>query len=197
MMVTGLDFPKNLRSEIMKSGRIWWGAAALGLCLVGLGAAAAQPTEGIEMSLASGLGFGGPLGHHDGPFARMMTGRMGRLLVLKSELGITDDQRSKLKTIGLSHRNELGPALEKVGGTFRGVRDSVLAENGNEEAIRQAAEAHGKAVGDLAVALSKVTKEGREVLTEEQQTQIKNFIAANDVAAEKMRKEMKEKFGVK
>ena len=182
----------------MKSGRVWLGAAALGICLVGLGAAAAQPTQGIEMSLAGGLGFGGPFGqHHDGPFARMMTGRIGRMLVLKSELGVTEDQRTKLKTIAMSHRGELGPSLEKVGGTFRGLRDAVLAEQGDEGAIRKAAEEHGKAVGDLAVVLSQVTKEGREVLTEDQRAQIKNFIAANDTAADKMKKELKEKFGVK
>lgn len=187
----------------MLSRTAWVGLAAVGVCVVGLGGAAAQsagsgsPAAGLEMMLPGAFGMGGPLARHDGPFARMMTGRIGRLMVLKSELGVTPEQRTKLKEIGMAHRSEIGPSLEKVGGTFRGLRDAVLAEKGDEGMIRKAADEHGKAVGDLAVVLSKVAKEGREVLTEEQRGQIQTFLAANDEAAAKMRKEMKEKFGVK
>ena len=172
----------------MLSRTAWVGLVAVGICLAGLGAAAANPP------LGAGFGAHGRFPHHDGPIARLIMGKIGRLMVLKSELGVTDEQRGKLREIGLSHRSEAGPAIAKVSASFRGLRDAVLADDADEASIRTAADAHGKAVGDLAVVLSKMAKEGREVLTEDQRTQIKSFIAQNDAAADKLHQEMKAKF---
>jgi Spy/CpxP family protein refolding chaperone len=171
----------------MLSRTAWVSLVAVGVCVAGLGAAAANSHHG------GGFGMRGHFPGHDGPIARLIMGKIGRLMVLKSELGVTDEQRDKLREIGLSHRSEAGPAIAKVSASFRGLRDAVLAESGDEAAIRKAADDHGKAVGDLAVVLSKMAKEGREVLTEDQRGQIKSFIAQNDAAADKLHQEMKAK----
>lgn len=172
----------------MLSRTAWVGLVSVGLCLAGLGAAAANPP------VVAGFGMRGHFPHHDGPIARLIMGKIGRLMVLKSELGVTEEQRTKLREIGLAHRSEAAPAIAQFSASFRGLRDAVLAENTDEATIRKAADEHGKAVGDLAVVLSKMAGEGREVLTEDQRSQIKSFIAQNDAAAEKLHKEMLEKF---
>ena len=45
----------------------------------------------------------------DTPWGKHMTGTIGRLLVLRSELGVTAEQRARIRVIVLAHRSEIAP----------------------------------------------------------------------------------------
>lgn len=152
------------------------------LALVGLGAANA-PQAGEE----------GPFmrPHPHGPLARLISGKVGRLMVLRSELGVTDEQRTQFIKLAKEHRGDVGPKLAAAHKTMRGLRDAVLADDASEAQIRKAADAHGQAVAEAAIALSKVAKEGKQVLSETQRGQVRKFVADNDAAHDKLVQEWK------
>jgi Spy/CpxP family protein refolding chaperone len=136
----------------------------------------------------SGLAAGGPLGDdvpEAGPLRMLVSGQFGRLLTLRSELGITTEQREQIRGIVKSHRQEIAAALKPVADKRRALRDATLAEDANQAAIRAAADELGKAIGDAAVVGSKVKVEVREVLTPEQREKITEFRQQSETAVDK------------
>ncbi len=134
------DFgPSAPLEKIMKFGM--FGACVLATVLAG----------GVGVS---GLAANGPLGD-DMPEARplrmLVSGQFGRLLTLRSELGITTEQREQIRGIVKSHRQELAAVLKPVAEKRRTLRDATLAENPSEATIHAAADELGKAIGDAAV----------------------------------------------
>jgi Spy/CpxP family protein refolding chaperone len=157
---------------IMKFGMI--GACLLATVLAG----------GVGVS---GLAATGPLGDdvpEAGPLRMLVSGQFGRLLTLRSELGITSKQREKIRAIVKSHRQEIAALLQPVADKRRALRDATLAENANDAAIRAAADELGKAIGDAAVVGSKIKGEVREVLTPEQREKIKEFRDQSETAVD-------------
>lgn len=166
-----------------------WRGLLCGTLLVGaiVGMGAANAPHGEEFGP-----FGGP--HHPpGPLGRLFMGKMGRLMVLRSEMNLTEDQHGQLKKIMLENRKDVGPHLGKIAMSLRGLRDAVLADEPNEANIRKAAEVHANAVADAAVTISKVAQQGKKVLTEEQKGLVKKFFADNDAAMDKFMAEAKSK----
>lgn len=161
--------------------------ALLLTAIVGMGAANAPKGESFGS-------FGGPFGgphHPPGPLGRLFMGKMGRLMVLRSELNLTEDQHTQLKKIMLENRTAVGPELGKIALSMRGLRDAILADEPNEANIRKAADVHAHAVADAAVAISKVAQQGKKVLTDEQKGLVKKFFADNDAAMDKFMTEAK------
>ena len=110
-------------------------------------------------------------GDTQGPRARiaeLIQGRFARMSALRDELNVTDQQRDEIREIMQSHRDELRPTVVAVIEHKRALRQAVMAEQADEAAIRAEADALGDAIGDAAVAISKVTGEARTVLTNEQ-----------------------------
>ena len=119
------------------------------------------------------------------PLGMLMSGQFGRLLTLRSELGITTDQREQIRGIVKSHRQEIATVLKPVAEKRRALRDATLAETPNDATIHAAADELGKAIGDAAVVGSKIKAEVHDVLTPEQREKITEFRQQSETAVDK------------
>jgi Spy/CpxP family protein refolding chaperone len=132
---------------------------------------------------AQPAGEDGPAFFGASPLARLIVGNIGRFLVLKSELNITPEQRSKIAATVKSHRDEIRPVAKHLLEKRKALGEAVLATPKNEEAIRKAANDLSKAIGDASVLASKVIAEARTALTPEQIDRIHKFRMEKDKAA--------------
>jgi Spy/CpxP family protein refolding chaperone len=140
------------------------------------GLAAAEPAvEGAE--------FAGRFIHT--PLGKLISGRLGRAMVLRSELDLTAKQRKEVRTILMSHRKEIATALRPVSENRRALRAAVLADQPDEQQIRAASDKLGKSIGDAAVQLSKVAGEVKQVMTSEQLSKIDTFRDDNAAALDR------------
>lgn len=137
------------------------------------------------------LGVAWALGPEDGAdrgprakIAEMIRDRMVRVGELHRDLDVTDEQRAEIRGIVRDHRDELRPAMRGVLEHKRALRNAVLADRPDEAAIRAEADALGDAIGDAAVAISKVTGEARVVLTPEQLSLIEKAMSENRQAVD-------------
>ena len=111
------------------------------------------------------------------PLAKLIMGNIGRLLVLRSELGITNDQKKKIGEIVKSHRDEIRPVAKEIIAKRRALQQAVINKPGDETAIRSAAGELGKAVGDAGVLASKIVVQVKPALTSQQLDRIEKFRA--------------------
>ncbi|MFC1834981.1 Spy/CpxP family protein refolding chaperone [Thermodesulfobacteriota bacterium] len=126
-------------------------------------------------------GLGHVFGNH--PIKRLIMGKIGRMLVLHSELNIEPEQKDKLFQILKSRKSELIPMARDIAAKRHALRDAVLAEPAKEAQIRAAARNLTKAVEDAAVKASKLVAEARPILTEKQRKLIREYIKDHDRAA--------------
>ena len=141
-------------------------------------------------------GVGGPFGFPGGencPLRKFIMGQMGRALVLRSELDLSSEQRTKLMDVAKSKKSVVEPAVRAMATKKRALRDAVLAEKPDEAAIRKAAADLGTTLGDLAVIASQAAGEAKLVLSTEQKQLIAKFLVDTDAAADRMLDEVKAK----
>jgi len=142
-------------------------AGVLSLAVVGAGwqNAAAQPPGMGELRgrLAST-----PLGKH-------VSGTIGRLLVLRSELEVTPQQRTRIRATLLEYRPDIVEVAQGVVQKRRALDETVRDEQVDEKAIRAAAAEFGEALGDAAIVRAKIVGELRGVLNDEQIEAIEAF----------------------
>ena len=143
---------------------------------------------------------GGPLeGWAKGPLAntplgRMLSGCVGRLLVLRSEMNVTAQQQAKIRDVLVARRPQIAQTVKAVHDKRVALRNAVLSGKADEAQIRAAADALGKTIGDAAVKASKLRNELAPILTEEQRQLIAKFLAENDAAVNKfLEKAMQDK----
>ncbi len=141
------------------------GLAFLAAGLILTVAVAAAPSTDAVLKLD-----GHPLAHT--PLGKMVSGQIGRLMVLRSELNITDEQRAQIRGMVVEHKTDIAKAAENVWEKRVALREAVLADEPDEKAIRKAADRLGDAIGDAAVLASKIAGEARPVLTEDQRDKI-------------------------
>ena len=99
---------------------------------------------------------------------RMSLARMYRMNMLFDELSLTGDQRVALKQLISGHRKDLEPSVEEVKARGGILRDLILAETPDQEAIRRASGDLGSAIAEASVQISALAKEARSILTPEQ-----------------------------
>jgi Spy/CpxP family protein refolding chaperone len=99
---------------------------------------------------------------------RMTFGRMHRINMLFDELGLAEDQRVALRQVFIEHRKDLQPLIGEVKARGRVLRELIMAETPEEEAIRKASLDLGNAIGEAAAKTSALAKEARSILTPEQ-----------------------------
>ena len=121
----------------------------------------------------------------DTPLGHVISGCIGRLMVLHSEINITPDQKAKIHEILASHRAQIAETVKSVQDKRVVLRNAVLSGKDDEAQIRAAADELGKAISDAAVKASKLRNEIAPVLTEEQQHMIGKFLKENDAAIDK------------
>jgi Spy/CpxP family protein refolding chaperone len=115
----------------------------------------------------------------------MVSGCFGRFLVLRSELNLTAEQRTKIRDVLVSHRSQIAQTAKSVHDKRSALRTAVLSGKADETQIRAAADDLGKAIADAAVKASKLRSEVAPILTEDQHNLIGKFLADNDAAIDK------------
>jgi Spy/CpxP family protein refolding chaperone len=111
------------------------------------------------------IGPGGPMGPLE-----MLLGRAAE------RLGLTDAQTSQIKAIADAHRTEIETLMRNVGSARRALIAAQL--NGqSDDQIRQLSAGVAAAEADMAVAHAHIAAEVMQLLTPEQQTQVKQFVA--------------------
>jgi len=126
--------------------------------------------------------FSAGKGPFDGSLKRLIVGQVGRVLVLKSQLDVTDEQKEKTAGIIKSRLDEIIPVAKNVVEKRRALRQAVMKEEPNEKEIRAAAEALGKSLGDASVLTSKIVAEARPIFTPHQVKLVQDFRISLDNA---------------
>ena len=151
------------------------------LTMVGV-VAAGLATAGWASGPASAPGAGwlkGPAANT--PLGRLVTASLGRLLVLRSELELTPEQRSQIRDVLISHRAQIAQTVKSVRDKRVVLRDAVL-QGQSDEQIRAAAAELGTQIAEASVKAVKLRNQLAPILTEQQRTRIGQFIADQDQA---------------
>ena len=144
----------------MKIGQKTLRMAAASLFVLGMIALVASPAEARWRQ--GGSGRRGMAGQPGFP---------GMLDRITHQLDLTDEQAERIHGIAEEGRQEA-----KVVADAREAFHKAVADGTEEEQIRSAAEALGKALGDQAVLRAKTLASVREVLSEEQRDQLKGQV---------------------
>jgi Spy/CpxP family protein refolding chaperone len=121
----------------------------------------------------------------DSPLGRVVSGCLGRAMVLHSEINITAEQKAKIHDILKSNRAEIAATVKSVQDKRVALRKAVLSGQADEAQIRAAADDLGKAISDAAVKASKLRSAIAPILTDDQRHLIGKFLVDNDAAIDK------------
>ena len=145
---------------------------AAGLAVLTL-ATAAPMLMAQDQPRGPGPGMRGP----GGPGMRGPGGPMGLGPGFR-ELDLSDDQRTQLRAIADSRRDEFRAAGDKVRAARDGMRALIEADTINESAIRAKSAEIAAAEADVTILNAKVRQESLQVLTAEQQQKLKELRSA-------------------
>jgi Spy/CpxP family protein refolding chaperone len=162
----------------MKAGKWLLGLAAAGF--VGVG----SYSMGVKAADTAGDVFSPMTQGSDRPLARLVRGQIGRWMVLRSEIDLSDDQKQQIGAILQSHKAEIVQAVQPIVQDHRALREAVLAQSPDEKTIRSDADNLGHAVGDAAVLATKIHGEIAPILTDEQRQEFKDFRSQSDHAVD-------------
>jgi Spy/CpxP family protein refolding chaperone len=114
------------------------------------------------------------------PLGRLISGSLGRLLVLQADLNLTDAQRQEIRTVLVKHRPEIAATVKSVRDCRVELRDAVLRGESDEATIKTAGHKLGDAIADAAVKATKLRNEVAPILTSEQRERIGQFFSEQD-----------------
>lgn len=109
-------------------------------------------------------------------------------------LDLTPDQLAQIKDILRAHESELQTEITAVATARGAMFTAIHADTPNEATIRAAAKALGAVEGNLAVTRSVVAQEVRQVLTVEQQAELKNILADARAFAQDLFERIQQRF---
>jgi Spy/CpxP family protein refolding chaperone len=143
---------------------------------------------GLAAGAATAPGSAVPQRLADTRLGKLVMGRIGRGMVLRSELDLTDAQRDAIKQTLQSHKKEIKQAVQPVVEKRRALREAVLADKPDDAAIRKSAIELGSAIGDAGVTLAKIKSEVKTKanLTPEQVKKLNEFRSENDAAIDQL-----------
>jgi len=98
-----------------------------------------------------------------------------------ASLGITDEQKTEIRSILRDHRETAVPLLKDYVQARRALREAVRASPINEDAIRGQVNAAARHQAELAIELAHIGQEVRGVLTEEQRQQTEDMLKDMDL----------------
>lgn len=158
---------------------------AAGIAVLTLAAGAPMLMAQDQPQRRQGPGFGGPPpggpggpGGRGGPGMRGPGGPMGFGGPGFREIDLTDDQKTQLKSIADSHRDEFRAAGEKARAAHDGMQALMEADSIDEAAIRAKSVEIAAAQADVMILEAKVRHESQQVLTSEQQAKLKELRTA-------------------
>jgi periplasmic protein CpxP/Spy len=174
--------------------RIALGVAA-GLVALASGLAIASAQSGPEpggpppmMGRGPGMGRMGPM---------EMMGPGGPLGGLVEQLGLSDDQKTQVKGILQSHRDEWKALADRAFAAHQALQAAINADTIDEAAIRDKAAAVGTVEADIAVAHAHARGEIFRLLTPEQQAKAKELQTGMQRRMQGMRQHMGQRRGGK
>ena len=100
---------------------------------------------------------------------------LGRLRMIAQQLGLTDPQKAQIKSVIQSHRDEWKALADRALTARKSLNEAVSAEAIDENVIRQRSADVAAARADIAVAHAHARAEILQVLTPEQQAQVKSL----------------------
>ena len=169
-----------------------FGAAAVAAVMAtGFVHAQTQDGTGATAPQHERRGPGGS-GGHAGP-GRFGRGGFGSPMAMLRQLDLTDDQRTQVRQVMESHRDELRAVGERVRAAQRAQRDAVASTQFDEQAVRTKAAELAAAEADAAVLRAKVHSEVFAVLTPEQQAKAAELKAQREARAQQFRERMKQR----
>jgi len=127
------------------------------------------------------------------PLGRLILGNVGRLMVLRSELNATDQQRDQVRRVLESHQAQIARQAKNVWTKRIALRDAVMGDSSDEKAVRQAADELGDAIGDAAVLAARLRGELEPVFSDEQKERVDACRRECDKAVERFFAEVVEK----
>lgn len=130
---------------------------------------------------------GGPFCAMRGPLAgtplgRTISGCIGRVITLRSDLNVSDEQRQQIHDVLRSHHSEIASTAKSVRDKRVALRDLARSDNADQAQIQAAADALGQAVSEAAVKAVKLGGEIAPLLNQEQRAAIDKFLTENDAA---------------
>jgi Spy/CpxP family protein refolding chaperone len=120
------------------------------------------------------------------PLGRLISGSIGRVLVLRSDLALTEAQRLQIRDVLMQHRPEIAVTVKSLRDSRVELRNTVLRGDADEATIRAAADKLGKAIADASVKAAKLRNELAPIVTDEQKERIGEFFSAQDAAVNKV-----------
>jgi Spy/CpxP family protein refolding chaperone len=115
------------------------------------------------------MGRGGPgMAGPGGPFG-LLLGRAA------DRLGLTDAQKSQIKSIAESHKGDMQSVMQQIGQARRTLLLAQL-DGQSDDQIRQLSAQVAQAEANAAVGEAHVLAEAMQVLTSDQQAQIKQMV---------------------
>jgi len=128
-------------------------------------AAAQDPSAAAPHRHEGGWGPGGPAFGHGGPAGPWF-------LHMAGELGLTDDQKTQLKTIADRQRESMKPLMQSARDAHEAFRQALESDSAEATAVGQAALAMKAAQGKLEAAHKAALEEFKSVLTPEQKEKL-------------------------
>ncbi|MGE0451479.1 MAG: Spy/CpxP family protein refolding chaperone [Vicinamibacterales bacterium] len=141
------------------------GAAAVAMMLLGPG----QQNISAQGPGFGGGRFGGP-GGPGGPMGRGGPGLAGPVPL--NRLGLTDDQRSRVRQVMQSHREDQRALAERARTAHQALQDVLASPTFDEAAIRARSADVASVQADMAVLQGRVFGEIYQILTPEQQQKL-------------------------
>ena len=148
------------------------GAVAMAVAMAGasVGAQNQNTNSGQPPFRGRGMGPGGP--GKAGPFGGPLGMFLGRAA---DRLGLTDAQRSQLKSIADTHKSELQSLMQQMATARRALLTAQI--NGqSDDQIQQLWPAVANAESQIVLAETHIIAQAMQVLTPDQQTQLKQFV---------------------
>ncbi len=128
----------------------------------------------------------------DTPLGRLVTGNIGRLLVLRSEANVTPEQRAKIRETVKNHKAEIGNVVKDLIAKRRALREAVQNDKPDESAIQKAGDDLGHSIGKAAVLASKVRGELKPTFTAQQIELFQKYLKERDGSVDRW---VQESFG--
>jgi Spy/CpxP family protein refolding chaperone len=118
----------------------------------------------------------------DSPMHRLISGKIGRFLVFRSEFELRDDQKKKIFDIVKARKGEILPLANTMLEKRTVLRETILNKPTDEEAVRAAATSLCTSIVDASILAAKLVAEAKSVLTKDQWRCILDFRRNNDKA---------------
>ena len=142
-------------------------------------------TAGMAAAPHAGPGVGWLKGRAaDTPVGQLVAGSIGRWMVIRSELNLTEEQRGRIRGVLVAHRAQIAETVKSVHVKRTALRDAVL-QGQSEDQIRAAAAQLGDVIADASVKAAKLRNEVAPILTEDQRKLIGKSVADQDQAVGK------------